>query len=123
MNDALSLEKFRAVGLEKRVFGAIAANYAEKGNVLHFEDGITPGALRELADAIAKSCGGTAAVFSGKDGCYSVCLAHPGGDVKALGAALAAQLDGRGGGKPGFFQGSVNATRGQIEAFFQNADF
>ena len=123
MNEALAQEKFRAVGLEKKVFAGIAAGYAGKGNVLHFEGGLAPGAVRELADAIAKSCGGTAAVLSGDDGNYSVCLADPGGDVKALGTALSAALDGRGGGKPGFFQGSVKATRLQIEDFFQKAGF
>ena len=43
---------------------------------------------------------------------------HKNGDVKALGAAMNQTLCGRGGGKPGFFQGSVRATRTEIEAFF-----
>ena len=64
-------------------------------------------------------CGGTAAVFSGTDETgYSVCLVNRSGDVKALGQAMNAALNGRGGGKPGFFQGSVKATREAIEAFF-----
>ena len=76
-------------------------------------------AVRELADAIAAACGGTASVFSGNDADgYSLCLVHHGGDVKELGTRLTKTLNGRGGGKPGFFQGSVKAARAQIEAFY-----
>ena len=118
-SEQLAAEKFRAAGLEKRVFSAIAAGYAGKGDVLHFEQGLSSGAVRDLADAIATSCGGTAAVFSGDDEAgYSMCLVCHGGDVKELDTRLTKVLNGRGGGKPGFFQGSVRATRFQIEAAY-----
>ncbi len=114
--EQLSAEKFRATGLEKRVFAAIAAGYAGRGDVLHFEEGLSSGAVRELADAIANVCGGAASVFSGNDEAgYSMCLVCHGGDVKERGIWLTQTLNGRGGGKPGFFQGSVKATRQQIE--------
>ena len=92
----------------------MAEAYRGSGNVLHFADDLAPGAVRELADAIATVCGGTAAVFSGG----SVCLVNKAGDVKELGNRMAKALDGRGGGKPGFFQGSVRAEKSQIEGFF-----
>ena len=118
-SDQLTAEKYRAAGLEKRVFQAIAAGYKAAGDVLHFEDSLSSGAVRDLADAIGAVCGGTAAVFSGNDEAgYSMCLVRHGGDVKELGTRLTKALNGRGGGKPGFFQGSVKATRSQIEAFF-----
>lgn len=118
--DQLAAEKFRAAGLEKRVFASIAAGYAGRGAVLHFEEGLSSAGVRELADAIAQACGGRAAVFSGSDEAgYSMCLVHHGGDVKELGTCLAKELNGRGGGKPGFFQGSVKAMRSQIETFFK----
>lgn len=118
--DQLAGEKFRAAGLEKRVFASIAAGYAGAGEVLHFEEGLSSSAVRELADAIAQTCGGRAAVFSGSDEAgYSLCLVYHGGDVKELGTRLAKELNGRGGGKPGFFQGSCRATRSQIETFFK----
>ncbi len=118
MNEALTAEKFRAAGLEKQVFTQIAQNYVNCGDVLRFEPGLTPNAVRELADAIAQRCGGTAAVFSGEDGSYNVCMVNKNGDVKTLGSAMAKALNGRGGGKPGYFQGSVKATRQEIEGFF-----
>lgn len=118
MNDQLATEKYRAAALEKRVFGAIAAGYAGKGDVVHFEDGLTSASLRELADAIADTCGGTAAVFSGTDEAgYSLCLVRKDGDVRELGNALTRELNGRGGGKPGTFQGSIKATPKEIEEF------
>ena len=46
-------------------------------------------------------------------------LIRKNGDVKELGAAMAKALNGRGGGKPGSFQGSVKATREQIRGFFK----
>ena len=119
INEQLAAEKFRSAGLEKQVFLSIAAGYAGKGDVIHFENGLTASSLRELADAIAHTCGGVAAVFSPQDDArYSMCLIRKDGDVKALGTAAAKALNGRGGGKPGSFQGSVTATRQQIEEFF-----
>ena len=121
MNEALAAEKFRSASLEKRLFSSIAATYKGKGDVVLFEDGLAPGAVRDLADAIASCCGGTAAVLSGEDGNFSVCLVNKNGDVKALGTAMNKALNGRGGGKPGYFQGSLKATRAQIEAFFADS--
>ena len=120
INQQLTEEKFRATGLQKRLFGFIAAGYANAGNVLHFEDVLAPAQVRELADAIAKACGGTAAVLSGTDeGGYSLCLIGPG--AKETGSALTQQLGGRGGGKPDAFQGSLQATKAQIETFWQES--
>ena len=118
MNDALAAEKFRATALERQVFDSIAAGYENKGNVLYFAQDLTPGAVRELADRIARKCGGTAAVFCPADSGYQVCLVNKTESVAELGKRMNENLCGRGGGKPGFFQGSVQATREQIEAFF-----
>lgn len=119
MNQALAAEKLRANNLERELFAQIAERYVNFGDVLLFRDGLNPNALRELAEAIAGVCGGTAAVFSGTDGNYSLCLVSRQGEVKQLGAAIAAALKGRGGGRPGYFQGSVQATRREIENFFE----
>ena len=121
MNEQLNAEKFRAAALEKRVFAGIASGYAGKGDVLHFEEGLASNGVRELADAIAEGCGGIAAVFSGTDETgYNMCLIGKGLDVKPLGTELNKALNGRGGGKPGSFQGSVKASREEIEAFFRD---
>lgn len=118
MNEALAAEKLRANTLQSAIFTKTAAEFAGKGNILHFAENLAPNQIRELADSIAAVCGGWAAVFSGSEGCYSLCLVQKNGDVKAIGTAIHQQLSGRGGGKPGYFQGSVQATRSQIQDFF-----
>ena len=119
MNEVLSAHKYRITGLEKQIFAAIAAGYAGTGRVLHFEEELDNVAVRELADAIAESCGGTAAVFSGSDETgYAFCLVTRNGDLRQFGKAMAAALNGRGGGKPICQQGRVQAARASIEAFF-----
>lgn len=123
MNEALAAEKFRANALEKKLFAQIAECYVNHGNVLIFRPGLSPASLRDFTEAVATVCGGTAAVFSGRLDTYNVCLANRGGDVKALGQSMNQALNGRGGGKPGVFQGSVKANQNQIEAFFKGIGF
>jgi alanyl-tRNA synthetase len=115
MNDTLAAEKFRAAGLERQVFDAVAAGYTGQGDAVHFAEGLTSAAVRDLAERIAQVCGGTAAVFSGEDAQgYSMCLVGQPDGTQELGKMLCQQLDGRGGGKAGFFQGNVKGTKEQI---------
>ena len=121
MNEALAREKYRVVGLERRIFASIAAGYAGKGDVVHFEEDLDSTAVRELADTIAERCGGAACVFSGSDEAgYAFCLVTREGDFRSLGKDMTKALGGRGGGKPTFQQGRVQAARETIEAFFAN---
>ena len=115
MNEALAAEKFRATGLEKKLMTLTAESYVNQGDVIYFAEDLEPAQVRELADKIAAVCGGTAAVFCGQ----SFCLVNYGGDVKELGQKLTAAFGGRGGGKPGIFQGSLNATQQEIRDFFR----
>ena len=117
-NDMLTQEKYRAIGLQRKIFGAIAQSYAGKERAVHFEADLQPGQVRELADAIAEKTD-TAIVYSGCDATgYSICILSKTQDTRALGKEVNAALNGRGGGKPGAFQGSLKATKEQIEAFF-----
>ena len=119
MNEVEANLKYRIVGLEKRIFTGIAGNCAGRGDVVHFEDGLDNAAVRDLADAIAEVCGGTAAVFSGSDEAgYAFCLVTRSGDLRQLGKEMTKALNGRGGGKPAFQQGRVQATKAEIAAFF-----
>ena len=61
-----------------------------------------------------------AAVFSGDDQAgYSYCLMERGGDLRSFNKAMTAALNGRGGGKPEYQQGSVKADQAVIVAFFK----
>ena len=118
VSEALSAEKIRSAGLEKQVLCHIAQSYANCENVLHFESALSGAALRELAEQISLRCSGVAAVFTGEDGRFSYCLASKTRDLRPLGKEMTGALNGRGGGKAEFQQGTVAATRTQIEAFF-----
>ena len=118
MNEMLSAEKLRANSLQARLLRQTAKAYERAGNVLHFEEGLTGQQLRELADAIAAVCGGRAAVFSGSGENWNVCILHPGGDLNPMIAALKEAFPTRGGGRPGSFQGTVQASRQALERFF-----
>ena len=121
MNEALAAEKFRATSLQRKLFAITAESYVNSGNVLHFEDGLESALGRELADGIAAVCGGRAAVFSGSNETgFSYCLATREGDLRAFGKEMNTALNGRGGGKPNFLQGSVKAAKAEIEKFFEN---
>ncbi len=62
-----------------------------------------------------------AAVFSGDDeNGYKYAVSSRTEDVRAIGKELNAACNGRGGGKPDMVQGSVAATRAEIEKFFEN---
>ena len=118
-NEQLAQEKFRAVGLQRKVFASIAATYAGQPVAVHFEEGLTPGQVRELADAVAEQAE-LAVVLSGSDETgYAICMISKSRDTRALGKEVNTALNGRGGGKPGAFQGSLQATREQILAFFK----
>ena len=112
--------KYRIVELQRRLFAMTAAQCAGQGNTLLLEPGLDSVGIRELADAVADVCGGTAAVFSGADGSgYGYCLADRQSDLRPLGREMTAALQGRGGGKPNFQQGRVTADERAIRAFFQ----
>ena len=111
--------KSRILTMEDHRFAALAREYAGKGDVLLFEDGLTPDGLRRLCDAILRTCGGRCACFSGQEGeGYKYAVGEKEGDLRAFVKNMNQTLDGRGGGKPGFVQGSVRAGREEIEAFF-----
>ena len=112
INELLAAEKLRANTLQSQLFDRIAADFSGQHNAVHFAENLAPGQVRELADKIADHCSGWAAVLSGEEGNYSICIVSRTADVKAIGAALGA----RGGGKPGFFQGSLRAEKAEIEA-------
>ncbi|MBQ8796891.1 MAG: alanyl-tRNA editing protein [Oscillospiraceae bacterium] len=118
MNEALAQEKFRATGLQKKLLDMVAESYANRGDAVHFAEDLEPAQVRELADKIAHQCGGMAAVFCGS----SFCLVSHKGDVKELGQKLCQEFNGRGGGKNGIFQGSLQAAQKDIEALL-NAQF
>ena len=116
----LEAAKARIAQLEGTVFDTIAREQAGKGDVVLFQPVMKPDSVRRLADAVSKTCGGLAAVFAGEESHYAYALGRADGqDIGALVKAMNGALHGRGGGRNGFAQGSVEARREDIEAFFK----
>ena len=116
----LAAAKDRMTTLENQIIDAIAADCAGKGDVLLFRNDLRPDAVRKLSDAVAKVCGGLAAVFAGEEGHYQYALVRADGeDISARVKAMNQALQGRGGGRKGFAQGQVQATQDQINDFFK----
>lgn len=121
LTEELTAAKARMAELEGEVFSHKAHAYCGKGDVVLVEPPLRPDGVRRLADAVAKECGGLAAVFAGEDGRYNYALVRAdGADIAPLVKAMNAALTGRGGGRSGFAQGSVQADADTIHAFFNN---
>ena len=115
----LSAARAAQAHLEETAFAAIAKEHAGQGDILLFQPPMKPDSIRRLADAAARTCGGLAAVFAGEGEKYAYALVRPdGGDIAPLVRELNRTLQGRGGGRSGFAQGSVQAARREIETFF-----
>ena len=116
----LSAAKARTAALEEQVFAAMAAENEGRGDVVLFQPAMKGDSVRKLADAVAHRCGGLAAVFAGEEGRYAYALVRADGqDISPLVKALNQALHGRGGGRNGFAQGSVEAPQAEISRFFQ----
>jgi alanyl-tRNA synthetase len=104
---------------ENRWLSARAAAFRDAGDLLLFEEDLSPDSLRKLCAEILEVCGGRCAVFSGSDKSgYAYAIGQAGGDLRAFVKEMNAALNGRGGGKPGFAQGRVGAARADIEEYF-----
>lgn len=112
--------KSRILIMEERQFADLAQRYTGAGDVVVFEPGLSPDSLRRLCGAVQTACGGRCACFSGEDGSgYQYAIGQPGGNLRPLVQALNQALQGRGGGKPDFVQGSLSAKQEEIQAFFR----
>ena len=97
-----------------------AERYAGSGSVLIFMDGMDADSVRRLADAVTQTCQGCCAVFSrNADGSFKYAMGEKDGDLRQFTKEMNAKLNGRGGGKPFFVQGSVQATEEEIRRFFE----
>ena len=89
-----------------------------------FEDDLSPDGLRRLCGVVLRTCGGSdiCACFSGDDSSgYKYAIGQRDGDLRGFVKELNQAFNGRGGGKDDFVQGSVQASRSEIKAFFQAA--
>ena len=108
----------RVADLEEKDFARKAEEYAGRGEVLLFEGAMSADSLRKLCGMVQESAGGRCAVFAGEEEVWQYAVSQPDGDLRGFVKELNAALRGRGGGKPGFVQGSVQASEAEIRGFF-----
>lgn len=120
VSEDLKNTQYRCTCLENELFAKIAADHKGKENVLIFEKNLSPDGIRRLCDALTQHCSGYCAVFSEKEGGFSYAIGSRTEDLKDFSRNLNTSLNGRGGGKPNFVQGSVGASKEEVEAFFSN---
>ena len=93
---------------------------AGAGNVLFVEGDLSPDVLRRLANDTMEVCGGICAAFAGTDETgYRYFIGQKDGDVRSLVKEVNMRLDGKGGGRPYFAQGSVKTTAAGIRELYQ----
>ena len=117
-------ENFRLKGKVSHMVDELCATEAKRwedeGSVLLFHDGLESDQVRRMADAVMQTCSGCCAVFSkGEDGSYKYAMGELNGDLRQFTKEMNAALNGRGGGKPFFVQGSVKASEEEIRGFFR----
>lgn len=111
---------YRLVALENESFERRAAELSGVGDVVLFEGAMSADSVRKLAVAVMEHCGGRCALFAGDDeGGYKYAVGENGGDLRSFVKELNKALNGRGGGKPNFVQGSVSAKKAEIEEFLK----
>lgn len=112
--------KGRALHMEQELCRTEAERWNGAGNVLLFHEGLDADGVRRMADAVMQTCGGRCAVFSGDpDEGYKYAVGEKNGDLRQFVKEMNQALNGRGGGRPFFAQGSVKASPEEIREFFR----
>ena len=118
LSTELENKRQQVTAMENAQFAALAQQYRDKGNVCIKVDGLTADGVRRAAIAVQETCGGRAAIFSGnEESGYKYAVGDPQGDLRGWVKEFNGALHGRGGGKPGFVQGSAAAKWDEIVAF------
>ena len=90
-------------------------------NLVIVDDFDDPDAMRELVNVGMERASGVCAAFSGSDTeGYRYIIGSKSMDLRVRAKEINAALQGRGGGRPSIVQGSCNATRAEIEAYFKS---
>lgn len=120
LNENQSL-KSALIEMQNQRLESIVKEYAGKDSVLICEKGLDPNGVRNLANLLLENgCTGVCGVFSGNDDDgYKYAVCQKDGDLRAFVKEMNGALNGRGGGKPFFAQGSVACRWEDIKDFFK----
>lgn len=115
-------EKTKSAATEEELLKKWADSFGKAENILIVEDWLNPTQGRKLADLAADHCR-MIAVFSGNGEGYSYSVIQRNSDITDFIKQMNQVLNGRGGGRNGFAQGSVKADRTQIEQYMSEQGF
>ncbi len=112
--------------VEDQYIELFVETYRGKNDALVISDWMSPDMGRRLADKLADVCPGVCAVLcKGADiyedeSIFRYSLVSRNKDLSELVKEMNTNLNGKGGGRGGFAQGTLSATKEQIENYFQN---
>lgn len=109
--------------METAYLKKLSEEYKGKKDAVIISETCSATAGRNLADMVADEVSGMAAVFTKspeEEDVYRFAICARNQDISGLVKDMNAALHGRGGGKNGFAQGTVNAKKADIENFFKD---
>ncbi len=109
--------KLRLQQVEEQQIASLAGRCTGAGSVMLFATGLSPDSLRRFCDGVLQVCGGWCACFAGDDAHgYRYAIGCPEGenDLRPVTKNLNRTLNGRGGGRANFVQGSFSSDRKSI---------
>lgn len=112
--------------LENSYLKKLASEWEGKENAVIISNTCSATAGRNLADLVADKVEKMAAVFTKspeEENVYRFAICARGQDITAFVKEMNLALSGRGGGKNGFAQGTVNASANDIENYFSDKDY
>ena len=123
LKQELTDANFSLSGWKTRYFESKAAEYVRENRapvIVAFAPELTSSDLQKFCLLLMEKTDAVCAVFSGSDeGGYKYAIGQTGGDLRETVKVFNEVCHGRGGGKPNFAQGSAQASRSEIEAFFR----
>ena len=91
-------------------------------NICFFDKHMDKSNMRYAFNLLVEKCSGLCGCFDGDDeNGYRYIIGEKDGDLREFVKEMNRKLQGRGGGKPFFVQGSVQASRKEIETFFASS--
>ncbi len=118
LQNSMELKQRNTALLEEK-HQQMARQYANAGDVLLVEEEMDSLTLRKLCESIHQTNNGSVTVFSGKEGSYKYVIMDDSLQLVSNLKEMNTILQGKGGGKGNFAQGSVNCTKEEIYTFFR----
>ena len=99
--------KFQLSAVKNEIFSYWLDTVPQGENGFIRKDNLSSAEVQRLCIELSKKCNTACVVSQQADGSGKICLISTNKDTNSLGRAICAVLGGKGGGKPGIFQGTL----------------